>query len=168
MANLTIHDVAARAGVSISTVSRAMRGIGYVNAKKREQVLQAAAELGYVPHASAQALRAQRSGVIGVVAGDLGNPHTVALINSIQKFVGDRGYTALFTSVINDGEARELAHARKGSALRRARRACLFRHVSTLRESRGAVSRQVALHAAPLASSGRSRPHRKAGNEAGC
>ena len=107
MANLTIHDVAARAGVSISTVSRALRGIGYVNAKKREQVLQAAAELGYVPHASAQALRAQRSGVIGVVAGDLGNPHTVALINSIQKFVGDRGYTALFTSVINDGEAME-------------------------------------------------------------
>lgn len=107
MANVTIHDVAARAGASISTVSRALRGVGYVSEKKRAQILAAAAALGYVPHASAQALRARRSGVIGVVAGDLGNPHTADLVNSIQKFVGERGYTALFTSVTSDGEAME-------------------------------------------------------------
>ena len=105
--NPTIHDVAARAGVSISTVSRAMRGNGYVNADKREQILRAAAELGYVPHAGAQVLRTQRSGVIGVVVGDLGNPHTATLADSIQKFVGDRGYITLFASMVNDGKVTE-------------------------------------------------------------
>ncbi|MBS0590516.1 MAG: LacI family DNA-binding transcriptional regulator [Proteobacteria bacterium] len=107
MPGVTIHDVAAHAGVSISTASRALRGIGYVDAGKRELVLRAVAALGYVPDASAQALRARRSGVIGIVVGDLGNPHTATLVHSIEKYVSARGYTALFTSVVDDGEAME-------------------------------------------------------------
>ena len=106
-ANPTIHDVAACAGVSISTVSRALRGTGYVNAEKREQILRVAMELGYVPHAGAQGLRTQRSGVIGVVLGDLGNPHTATLANSIQRYLGERGYAAVFVSVASDGDAME-------------------------------------------------------------
>lgn len=107
MTTPTIHDVAALAGTSISTVSRALSGTGYVNAERRRQILRAVEELGYVPHASAQSLRSRHSGLIGVVVGDLGNPHTVDLVNSIRKFTGDRGYTVLFTSVADAGEARE-------------------------------------------------------------
>lgn len=103
----TIHDVAARAGVSISTVSRALSGSGYVRAERRRLIFQAAEELGYVPHASAQSLRSRHSGVIGVVVGSMDNPHTVDLVNSIQSFAGDRGYTVLFTSVTDAGEVRE-------------------------------------------------------------
>jgi LacI family transcriptional regulator len=109
MATVTIHDVAAHAGVSISTVSRALSGTGYVNAERRRQIQQAAEDLGYVPHASAQSLRSKHSGLIGVVVGDLGNPHTVDLVNSIQKFAGDRGYTVLFTSVAGASETQERA-----------------------------------------------------------
>ena len=52
----TIREVAARAGVSMMTASRAINGKALVSAKSQQAVEQAVKDLGYVPNASARAL----------------------------------------------------------------------------------------------------------------
>ncbi len=62
----TVYDVAARAEVSIATVSRVLTSPDTVKASTRERVFAAVAELGYVPSASARGLAARRTKVIGL------------------------------------------------------------------------------------------------------
>ncbi len=69
----TIHDVARLAGVSASTVSRAMTG-GVVSPVTRDSVLRAASRLGYRPNRAAQGLVTGRTGTLGLVVPDLRNP----------------------------------------------------------------------------------------------
>jgi len=64
----TIEDVARNAGVSISTVSYALSGKRSISETTKRRVLDAAAELGYAPRASAKALAANRSDIIAVTA----------------------------------------------------------------------------------------------------
>lgn len=66
MASVTIYDVAARAGVSIKTVSRVMNKEPNVRPAMRDRVLQAAGDLGYSPNLSARSLAGSRSFVIAV------------------------------------------------------------------------------------------------------
>lgn len=60
----TIHDVAKAAGVSITTVSRALNGYSDVNEKTRQRIARIAKELGYRPNAVARNLRGKRSDTI--------------------------------------------------------------------------------------------------------
>ena len=66
MGSVTIYDVAAKAGVSIKTVSRVMNNEPNVRPVMRERVLAAAGELGYSPNLSARSLAGSRSFVIAV------------------------------------------------------------------------------------------------------
>ena len=66
----TIDDVAARAGLSIKTVSRVLNGEPNVRPQTRERVLAAARELDYHPNVSARRLAAKRSFVIGLLYDD--------------------------------------------------------------------------------------------------
>lgn len=66
--SVTIYDVAARAGVSISTVSQAINRPGRVNPRTRDRVLQAIEDLEYVPKAAAVSQARQGVGRIGVLA----------------------------------------------------------------------------------------------------
>jgi LacI family transcriptional regulator len=68
MASVTIYDVAARAEVSIKTVSRVMNNEPNVRPQMRERVLAAAGALGYSPNLSARSLAGSRSFVIAVFA----------------------------------------------------------------------------------------------------
>ena len=61
-----IHDVARRAGVSISTVSQALNNKGRVSAETQQRIIEAADELNYRPMSSARSLRGGRSGMIAL------------------------------------------------------------------------------------------------------
>lgn len=63
---VTIKDIADRAGVSYSTVSRALNGVGNQDTENRKRVIQLAEEMGYVPNQAALNLKLARSGVIGL------------------------------------------------------------------------------------------------------
>ncbi len=67
----TVYDVAARAGVSIATVSFAFRQPGRVRESTRQAVLDAARELGYVPSANARGLAENRTNALGLYAFDM-------------------------------------------------------------------------------------------------
>ncbi|MFZ5880743.1 MAG: LacI family DNA-binding transcriptional regulator, partial [Chloroflexota bacterium] len=63
----TIYDVAERAGVSITTVSRMLNAPDKVNPETRERILAAIDDLGFVPKAEARARALQQTGRIGVI-----------------------------------------------------------------------------------------------------
>ncbi|MDH2427179.1 LacI family DNA-binding transcriptional regulator [Sphaerisporangium sp. TRM90804] len=66
----TLEAVAARAGVSKSSVSRVVNGETTVSPAIRDQVIQAVRELGYVPNGAARNLATQRTNVIAVIVSD--------------------------------------------------------------------------------------------------
>ncbi|OJW21610.1 MAG: LacI family transcriptional regulator [Sphingopyxis sp. 65-8] len=98
----TSFDVAERAGVSQSTVSRALRSSPGVNAETRARVAQAAAELGYVVDRHASSLRLKSSETIALVTicrpgedRSAINPFYFALLGSIAAATSARGFNLL-------------------------------------------------------------------------
>ena len=72
----TLHDVAARAGVSLMTASRALSGSHNVRAENRKLVVDAARALGYRRNENARSLRpGQRTGLVGVIITNASNPY---------------------------------------------------------------------------------------------
>ena len=63
---ITIKDVAARAGVSTTTVSQALNNKGTVGQETRQRVMDIASEMGYMPSNAAKSLASNRNGIIGV------------------------------------------------------------------------------------------------------
>ncbi len=90
-----IVEVAALAGVSPATVSRALRGIPGVSASTRHNVEQAAAHLGYVASPSAAALTTGRTSAIGVMAPWISRWFFSAVIEGAQDVVSEHGYDTL-------------------------------------------------------------------------
>ena len=105
---VTITDVSRRAGVSRSTVSRVVAGNGYVSQANRKAIEAAIAELGYRPNTLAQALRSNRSNVIGAVFVDVGTPYFANMIYGLQRAARPAGKALMVSSgyADQDEEAR--------------------------------------------------------------
>jgi DNA-binding LacI/PurR family transcriptional regulator len=80
----TLRDVARLAGVSPSTVSRALSTPAVVNAATRARVQAAAERLGYEPNRAARGLITGRTGNIGLVVPDLANPFFPSVVKGVQ------------------------------------------------------------------------------------
>ncbi len=91
-------DVARRAGVSTSTVSRVFNGTASVRADKREAVIRAAKELGFVANGAARALSTRRFMAVGAVIPNLENDLFVRAMSSFQERLRRAGYTLLLTN----------------------------------------------------------------------
>jgi LacI family transcriptional regulator len=91
----TIQDVAARAGVSKSTVSLVLQESPLIKAETAEKVREAARHLGYVYNRGAANLRGRRSTTVGMVINDLTNPFFVELLVAIERVLAQAGYTTL-------------------------------------------------------------------------
>lgn len=91
----TIMDVAARAGVSKSSVSRVLRGSPLVSGEARAAVLRAIEELGYRPNAAARTLVRRQSHSIGVLVSELHNPFFPMVLDGIDVVAEEHGYTSL-------------------------------------------------------------------------
>lgn len=96
----TIHDVARRAGVSTSTVSRSLSGEPRVSEATRARIRAIAEELGYRPSRSAQALRLARTGTIGLLVPNLDNPISYDHLRAVVRAAHELGYTVL----VGDGQ----------------------------------------------------------------
>jgi DNA-binding LacI/PurR family transcriptional regulator len=94
----TIHDVARAAGVTASTVSRYLNGQLKVLPETEAKVLEAIAELGYVPNAAARNLARRRSGVIGFVVPEISNPYFGAIADFVVEAVERHGRLVLLCS----------------------------------------------------------------------
>ncbi|QYN22930.1 LacI family DNA-binding transcriptional regulator [Amycolatopsis sp. DSM 110486] len=92
----TLEDVAAFAGVSRSTASRALNDDTYVSARSREKVLAAAREIGYSPNQAARSLVTRRTGAIALVLSEpearlLDDPYRTAVMRAGYRELADVG-----------------------------------------------------------------------------
>lgn len=104
MDKVTLADVAAKAGVHTSTVSRALdqEKASMVSDETRERVLAAVGELGYQGDAVARGLRKGRTNTLGVVVPDLGNPFFAPMIRGIENNLEGHGLMALIAETQDD------------------------------------------------------------------
>ena len=105
----TLADVAARAGVSRSLVSLAIRGEGYVRAESRERIAKAAAELNYQPNLAARSLASTQAGYLGIVVGEVTNPLQAEIAKWASVFSGDHNFTSLVSLDADTDEKAERA-----------------------------------------------------------
>ena len=89
---ITMKDIAERAHTSVNTVSKAMRNHPQISARKREEIIRLAREMGYIPNSAARTLRQHKSRLIGIVIGDNTNPYFATLIKSVQQKLKERNY----------------------------------------------------------------------------
>lgn len=102
----TIKDVARRAEVSVSTVSRVLNDQPYVADELRLRVLDAIDELGYKPSRVAQRLRATKSRLVGVIFSDIANPFYIDVLRGIEHALSSDGMSVLISNT-NGDQARE-------------------------------------------------------------
>jgi LacI family transcriptional regulator len=109
-ARVRLRDVAARAGVSTSTASRALSGSPRVSPAARQAVLEASDRLGYRGDRIARALRTRRTGTVGMLVPDIANPFFAELIESVTRELEAVGIDLLLADSHGsvDGEARWL------------------------------------------------------------
>jgi LacI family transcriptional regulator len=105
----TIHDVAARAGVSIATVSRVLAGNPTVRPDYQERVFAAAAAIGYRPSHVARSLRLRSTNSLGLIVTDILNPFFPELVRSIEDRARELGYALVLCNGAEDPE-REAAY----------------------------------------------------------
>ncbi|WP_137844511.1 LacI family DNA-binding transcriptional regulator [Microbacterium sp. 2FI] len=93
----TLSDVAARAGVSVSAVSRVLSDApsARVSEQTRQRIRQAAEDLGYRPNFAARALKFARTNVVGLIVPDLTNAIFTELMRGVEEEANRRGYMVL-------------------------------------------------------------------------
>ncbi|GAB3832098.1 LacI family DNA-binding transcriptional regulator [Kribbella italica] len=91
----TISDVAALAGVSTATVSRALNGKATVDPDLAARVRTAADELGYQPNGPARNLRRQEAAVVALIISDVENPFFTAIARGVEDVAHEVGYSVV-------------------------------------------------------------------------
>ena len=109
MAN--IREVAARAGVSIATVSHVFNGTRPVSDDVRQRVAQAAADLRYYPNYLARSLTTKKTGTVGMVVSDMSNPFFAELIHGVEKTLSARQYNLMICNT-EDNPSKEEEYLR--------------------------------------------------------
>lgn len=108
---ILLTDVAARAGVSIMTVSRVLNNRPGVSAATRERVLEAAHAAGYVPHVPARGLASGRTGMLGVVLANLlDNYYSEILQGAVME--ADAQGSRLILHLTGTSDEREIAQVK--------------------------------------------------------
>ncbi|MEB0003199.1 LacI family DNA-binding transcriptional regulator [Cryobacterium sp. RTC2.1] len=108
----TLLDVATAAGVSLATASRALNGsTRTVNGDYRDRVFTAAAQLGYTPNLSAQAVATGSTRTVALVVTDIADPRDAFLASGVIDAAADAGLTVTVTVTAGDPD-RELALVR--------------------------------------------------------
>ena len=107
---MTMKDIAREMGVSVATVSRALKDSPSISRERREKIQQFAREHNYIPNAIAEQLRNSRKSppkVIGVIMPEFVHYYFATVLAGIEKVASDRGYMILIASS-NESQQREI------------------------------------------------------------
>ncbi len=92
---LTIHDVAAAAGVSVTTVSRVLNDKDDVAPATAVRVREVIQDLGYASSLAARSMRSRRSNVVGLIVPDLTGPYSILVTRGVNRATTAAGYDLL-------------------------------------------------------------------------
>lgn len=98
----SMREVAERAGVAMSSVSRVLSGHPDVSPAMNEKVMRAVEELDYQPDILAQSLRRRETLSVGFVVGDISNPLIAEIVTGVESTLHTNGYSMLLTSSLGD------------------------------------------------------------------
>lgn len=104
-----LSELARHLGVSIATVSNALSGKGRLSPELAERIREAADRMGYVPSQAGRALRTGRSGVLGLVLPDIGNPLYPEIAQEIERVATNAGYGVLIANSRDEIAAQDKA-----------------------------------------------------------
>lgn len=110
---VTLVEIAQAAGVSVSTVSRALSNGNYpLKEETRQRVLKLAEEMGYKPNLVARSLQSNRSHLVGVIVDRMQSPFAAATVQGIQDGLRNEGYSISIAYSNRDQEvALEAVHS---------------------------------------------------------
>jgi len=94
----SIKDIAARAGVSTTTVSHVLNKSRYVHPDTAARVMKAVEELDYKPNMIARSLRRRKTNTIGLLVSDVENPFFSEVARAVEATAYERGYSMIFCS----------------------------------------------------------------------
>lgn len=100
----TIHDIAKKAGVSSSTVSRALQDNPVINSKTRDRIKALADKLNYQPNVLAHNLRKGRSKMVGVLVPRIDHHFFSSVIGGIEKVLNEAGFNVLILQALDSHE----------------------------------------------------------------
>ncbi len=103
----TRKDIANRAGVSVSVVSRALNNSGYVDKGKKTAILKIAEELGYYPHPVAMSLQKRRTKQILFYCKDLQNSFNIEMYQGMMETAKTRGYMVVINGALDFNSIKE-------------------------------------------------------------
>jgi DNA-binding LacI/PurR family transcriptional regulator len=102
-----LRDIAAQGGVSVMTVSKALRGTSDVAAPTRTRLRLLAQQMGYVPDFMAQSLRSRTTKLLGLVLPNLANPIVARIVSAMEERAYELGYDLILTHTLNLPEREE-------------------------------------------------------------
>jgi len=107
MKRVTMRDVAARAGVSIATVSRVLNNFPAISEETKQHVRAVCAELNYMPDFAARGLSGHATHMLGLIVPDVSNPYFSGMATAIGRAASENGYQVLLSNSLHAPE-REL------------------------------------------------------------
>jgi LacI family transcriptional regulator len=99
---VSIEDIARVAGVSHSTVSRALRNSPIISLEMRERIQQLARDMKYVPNGIAQSLQMQRTNTIGLVVTSIADPFFGEVVRGVEEVAQTAEFSVLLNASHND------------------------------------------------------------------
>ncbi len=101
---VSIKDIAEKAGVSPSTVSRALNDHPRISQGTKERIRRLAAEMGYSPSAVARSLVTKRTRTVGFAVAWVSDPFLAPLLRGVEDFAVENGYTVVLSSFYNEAQ----------------------------------------------------------------
>ncbi len=103
----TIHSVAKEAGVSVSTVSQVLRGVGRISEDTRRKVQKAAKKLEFVRDRRAMAMRSGETHDVGLLIHRIANPFNAEVVVGASSYLQEKGYLLFVLDAEDDVELQE-------------------------------------------------------------
>ena len=91
----TLKDIAQRAGVTATTVSRVINNRGYISEGTRKKVYAAMEEMHYQPNELARAFSKQYTNTIGLIVPHISHPFFTKVISNIESSAAEKGFKLL-------------------------------------------------------------------------
>ena len=104
MERLTIKDIAKMAGVSHTTVSRALNGAQNIRPETYAKIMELCRTTGYTPNAAARQLKRSDSGAIGIIVPDISNAFFCELTRHLEWMTRQKGRNVFISSSFYDYE----------------------------------------------------------------
>jgi DNA-binding LacI/PurR family transcriptional regulator len=104
---IRLKDIAARAGVSVMTVSKVLRDAPDISEATKARIKLIARQMGYVPDSNAQSLRTRTSKFLGVIVSSITNPIFARVLLAIEERAHELGYEIILAQTLNREEREE-------------------------------------------------------------